>query len=62
MIDCTQYPHKNDTRINDKTGIGIGEIKIINKNGDWYYDSGNKALPVRPADIYFVLPIKSHKI
>ena len=58
VIDCTQYPHKNDTRTNDKTGIGIGEIELINRNKYWFYDSGNQALSARKADIYFVLPMK----
>lgn len=56
VIDSTQYPHKNDNRKKDKTGIGTGEIEIMNKNGDWFYDSGNQDLPIRKADIYFVLP------
>lgn len=56
VIDSTQHAHKNDNRKKDKTGIGMGEIEIMNKNGDWFYDSGNQDLPIRRADIYFVLP------
>ena len=52
IIDSTQYPHKNDTRTS--TGIGIGEIEI--NNG--LYNSNNPSLPIRKADIYFVLPKK----
>lgn len=56
VIDSTQYPHKNDTRT--ATGIGIGEIEIIYKNNNWLYNSNNKSLPIRTADIYFVSPKK----
>ena len=52
VIDSTQYPHKNDTRT--RTGIGIGEIEI--NNG--FYNSNNQSLPIRKADVYFVLPKK----
>ena len=52
VIDSTQYPHKNDTRTG--TGIGIGEIEINNE----LYNSNNQSLPIRKADIYFVLPKK----
>ena len=52
VIDSTQYPHKNDTRIG--TGIGIGEIGIDNG----LYNSNNQFLPTRKADIYFVSPKK----
>ena len=58
VIDSTQHAHKNDNRKKDKTGIGMGEIEIMNKNGDWFYDSGNQDLSIRKADIYFVLPKK----
>jgi hypothetical protein len=57
VIDSTRYAHKNDTRI-DSTGIGIGEIEISFKNGNYFYDSCNKSLPTRNAEIYFVSPIK----
>ena len=56
VIDSTQYPHKNDTRTDKETGVGIGEIEIITKNGNWFYDSGNQDLPIRKAEIYFVSP------
>ena len=57
VIDSTRHPHKNDTRTDNETGIGIGEIEITNKKSDRLYDSGNQDLPIRKADIYFVLPI-----
>lgn len=56
VIDSTQYSHKNDTRI--CTGIGVGEIEIIHENNKWLYNSNNESLPLRKAEIYFVLPIK----
>jgi len=56
IIDSTRYQHKKDTRKN--TGIGAGEIEIIHKNNDWFYNSNNKDLPIRKAEIYFVCPIK----
>ena len=56
IIDSTRYLHKNDTRRN--SGIGLGEIEIIHKNNEWFYNSNNKELPVRKAEIYFVCPIK----
>ena len=52
VIDSTKYPHKNDIRTH--TGIGIGEIEI--NNG--LYNSNNQSLPIRKADVYFVLPKK----
>ena len=56
VIDSTCYQHKNDTR--QSTGLGFGEIEIIHKNNDWFYNSNNKKLPIRKAEIYFVCPIK----
>lgn len=52
VIDSTQYPHKNDTRTS--TGIGVGEVEI----DKGLYNSNNQSLPIRKADIYFVLPKK----
>lgn len=57
IIDSTQYPHKNDTRMNNSTGIGVGEVEIIKENSNWLYNSGNPDLPIRKAEIYFILPI-----
>ncbi len=54
VVDSTRYSHKNDTR--SATGIGAGEIEIMHKSGVWSYNSNNDALPIRKADIYFVLP------
>lgn len=56
VLDSTNYPHKNDSRTNN--GIGTGEIEIIKNNDLWVYDSGNKSLPPRPAEIYFVSTLK----
>lgn len=56
IMDSTRYPHKNDTRTNQETGIGFGEIEITNDGNDWFYDSNNQELPIRKANIYFVLP------
>ena len=58
-MDSTRYPHKNDTRKNQKTGIGFGEIEITNDGNYWLYDSNNQTLPIRKAEIYFVLPQKN---
>ena len=58
IIDSTRYPHKNDTRANGQTGIGIGDIEITYDNNGWLYDSQNPALPIRTADIYFVSATK----
>jgi hypothetical protein len=55
-MDSTRYPHKNDTRTNQETSIGFGEIEITNDGNDWFYDSNNQKLPIRKANIYFVLP------
>lgn len=54
ITDSTRYPHKNDTRTN--SGIGSGEIEIIFDNNDYIYNSNNPTLPLRKANIYFVLP------
>lgn len=54
IIDSTRYAHKNDTRPNGKTGIGIGDIEIILDNNRWLYNSQNPILPIRNAQIYFV--------
>jgi len=59
IMDSTRYPHKNDTR--QDTGIGFGEIEIIKKKNSWFYNSNNTELPIRKAEIYFVLPIKNLK-
>lgn len=58
VIDSTRYPHKNDTRINQNTSIGIGDIEINYQNGAWFYDSENESLPTRQSDIYFIVPKK----
>lgn len=39
VVDCSQFPHSNDTRINNEKGIGQGEITIShsqNKGWDTY--------------------------
>lgn len=56
IIDSTRHPHKNDTRTDNETGIGFGEVEITTENGNWFYDSGNQDLPIRKAEIYFILP------
>lgn len=56
IIDSTNYPHKNDTR--NSGGIGIGDIEITKKKNTWLYDSGNSSLPIRKAQVFFVLPLK----
>jgi hypothetical protein len=58
IIDSTRYPHKNDTRINQNTGIGVGDIEIFYKDGNWFYNSNNPTLPIRKAQIYFISVIK----
>ena len=58
IIDSTRYPHKNDTRKYNETGIGIGDIEITRDNNGWLYNSKNPSLPIRPAEIYFVSPQK----
>ncbi len=59
IIDCTRYPHKNDTRASTITGIGIGDINIIHDKGNRYlYNSGNCNLNARLAEVYFILPLK----
>ena len=56
VIDSTRYPHLNDTRPSDKTGIGIGEIEICKTNDGWLYNSNNPSLSTRKAEIYFIFP------
>ena len=56
IIDSTNYPHKNDTR--NIGGIGIGDIEITKKKNTWLYDSGNSSLPIRKAQVFFVLTLK----
>ena len=58
IIDSTRYPHRNDSRATGQTGIGVGDISISIKNGQWYYDAYNDALGIRQATIYFVNPTK----
>ena len=58
IIDSTRHQHKNDTRANNTTGIGMGEIEITIKNSDWFYNSSTQDLPIRKAEIYFVSPKK----
>ncbi len=58
VIDSTRYLHYNDTRGEHDTGIGCGNIKIVHKDGELFYDAGNTALPPRKAEVYFVMPVK----
>ena len=58
VVDSTRYPHRNDTRGEHDTGIGRGEIQILYTGKDIRYDAGNAALPLRNAEVYFVMPIK----
>ncbi|MDE6250676.1 MAG: hypothetical protein K2M34_03515 [Alphaproteobacteria bacterium] len=58
IIDSTRYPHRNDSRTIDQTGIGIGNVSIQLKNGEWYYDAGNDMLGIRQAMVYFIKPVK----
>ena len=57
IIDSTKYPHKNDSRNNGTTGIGIGDIKLSKTNSDWIYDSQNASKLPCPAKLYFVRPV-----
>ncbi|MDR0967654.1 MAG: hypothetical protein LBL75_02360 [Rickettsiales bacterium] len=58
ILDSTKYSHKNDTRENNTTGIGFGEIVLLGENGFYNkYDSGNE-LPIRDAKIFFIRALK----
>lgn len=56
VIDSTRYPHQNDSRGKNETGVGIGEIAIKKAGEKYIYDSKNIEIPPRVADIYFVTP------